>query len=350
MESVEEFAHKSKTIYQEFLRKVHARIQRRTKKQRIVIDSYGGFLKSSGGNIVFISDGRRALSQPLSKIKSVAIFGEVAISSGLIKRLAARGADLLLLSKRGKPLIAIVPFWSEGAVLKYWRLQLSLDWKTRARLQKYFAHEALWHKKRLLYALARNRSRYQPKIATLLRHHALKIEDCLRRIRELPLRRNLGNVLRGVEGNGSSEYWKAMGLILNPKLYCGKRDRHSTDPFNKALNIGYGILASYIYSRIWSFGLNPYIGIYHSDESFHKPALVFDIMECFRQELVDRPLLRLFVRSRVAEVNEASREAVIESVESAVVNSVEAIDNQIKMICDGIAPRGTSSAIAVARP
>jgi CRISPR-associated protein Cas1 len=61
-------------------------------------------------------------------------------------------------------------------------------------------------------------------------------------------------------------------------------------PFNKALNIGYGMLRKNVLSAVISVGLNPYIGFLHKFR-FGRPSLVFDLMEEFRSPFVDRRLI-----------------------------------------------------------
>ena len=286
-----------------------------------------------GDDLVFVSR-ERTVRKPISQLTSVVIYGKIAISSDVFKRLAVEDVSLIFLSRRGKPLFAIIPFWREGELIRRWRRQLQIPWRLKAQLQKYFAYHALYAKRRLLLSLARNRSRYAPDIAEQLRLHAAEIAHYMDEIRRTRLKKDIANTLRGFEGNGSKAYWRALSLVLPDEVYCGSRDRYSNDAFNKALNIGYGILASYVYSSLWAVGLNPYIGIYHSDLNFERPALVFDLMELFRQPLVDRPILKLFIREGY---RRPRRITVIKTVEDAILKALDRVKHEAENLADVLA-------------
>ncbi|MDW8045650.1 MAG: CRISPR-associated endonuclease Cas1, partial [Nitrososphaerota archaeon] len=61
---------------------------------------------------------------------------------------------------------------------------------------------------------------------------------------------------------------------------------------NIMLNFCYGLLASEIWLAVEAAGLDPFAGFLHAD-SPRRPALVMDILEEFRQPIVDRVVLRL---------------------------------------------------------
>jgi len=62
------------------------------------------------------------------------------------------------------------------------------------------------------------------------------------------------------------------------------------------LNFGYQVI---LFPEVWKAvglaGLDPYAGYLHADRP-GKPSLVLDLMEEFRQQLVDRTLIRLISR------------------------------------------------------
>jgi CRISPR-associated protein Cas1 len=64
------------------------------------------------------------------------------------------------------------------------------------------------------------------------------------------------------------------------------------------LNYGYGILQGEVLRAIHFAGLDPYGGYLHVDRS-GRSSLVFDLMEEFRQQVVDKVIMRLIVRSQV---------------------------------------------------
>jgi CRISPR-associated endonuclease Cas1 len=72
--------------------------------------------------------------------------------------------------------------------------------------------------------------------------------------------------------------------------FAGRSHQGATDAVNAALNYGYGILTSHVWGAVMNAGLEPFAGFLHVERS-GKPSLVLDLMEEFRQPVVDRPIL-----------------------------------------------------------
>ncbi len=100
--------------------------------------------------------------------------------------------------------------------------------------------------------------------------------------------------LMGLEGTGGRLYWKQIGNMLPDELGFEGRSHYSRkrrpDAVNAALNYGYGILTSHVWGAAMNAGLEPFAGFLHVDRS-GKPSLVLDLMEEFRQPVVDRAIL-----------------------------------------------------------
>jgi len=108
--------------------------------------------------------------------------------------------------------------------------------------------------------------------------------------------------IMGFEGVSSTAYFNGISYLL-PKEYKFKhRAGHpSTDPFNALLNYGYVILASFIDRSLMQQGFDPSIGFLHSGHRY--PALTYDVIEAFRQPIVDRACLSL-VNKKMVKINE----------------------------------------------
>lgn len=76
-----------------------------------------------------------------------------------------------------------------------------------------------------------------------------------------------------------------------------KRSRRpALDPFNAALNYGYGMLYRVVESAAFAASLDPYMGVLHAEE-YQTPTLTFDLIEPFRPWL-DRLVLECFYEDR----------------------------------------------------
>jgi CRISP-associated protein Cas1 len=95
----------------------------------------------------------------------------------------------------------------------------------------------------------------------------------------------------GLEGTGGRMYWKQIVNMLPEGLgFSGRSHQGAADAVNAALNYGYGILTSHVWGAVMNAGLEPFAGFLHVDRS-GKPSLVLDLIEEFRQPVVDRSIL-----------------------------------------------------------
>ena len=86
----------------------------------------------------------------------------------------------------------------------------------------------------------------------------------------------------GYEGAAATLYWQALrtaGLV--PETFLTREGRGSVEIVNAALNYGYAILQSYIWSALDNAGFELYAGFLHRRRP-GKPSLVLDVMEEYR--------------------------------------------------------------------
>lgn len=92
-------------------------------------------------------------------------------------------------------------------------------------------------------------------------------------------------------------------MLPEDLAWPGREGRGARDPFNSALNYGYGILYSQVQRAIVLAGLDPYGGFIHVDRP-GKPSLVLDFIEEFRVPVVDRTILGLVNKGVAIEQDE----------------------------------------------
>lgn len=107
--------------------------------------------------------------------------------------------------------------------------------------------------------------------------------------------------LRGAEGMASKIYFSAFPELIDLTRWNWKgRSQHpATDPVNALLNYGYAFLEREVRIAIALNGLDARIGFFHSNDG-RKDSLVFDLMEYFRQPVIDRFILSLINRKMIS--------------------------------------------------
>lgn len=104
--------------------------------------------------------------------------------------------------------------------------------------------------------------------------------------------------IMGCEGKASAYYWSGIKLLIPEDIGFEKRTKKPTDLLNSMLNYGYAILASEITKSILINGLDPYCGFLHFDMD-KRTILTYDLIENFRQQIVDKTVINLINRRQV---------------------------------------------------
>ena len=106
-----------------------------------------------------------------------------------------------------------------------------------------------------------------------------------------------GNMM-GLEGAAGKSYFDALSFVMPDRYkFSGRSRMPARDEFNCLLNYGYGVLYSMVEKACILSGLDPYVGIIHTDH-YNKKSLVFDLIEMFRH-LVDETVVYMFSQRKV---------------------------------------------------
>lgn len=149
------------------------------------------------------------------------------------------------------------------------------------------------------------------------------------------------NRLLGIEGECSKTYFSALSEVLPKGLYSGVRTRRPPrDAFNAMISYGYGVLYSEIEKACIISGLDPYLGFLHTDR-YGRPSLVMDLIEEFRQPVVDRAMVTLVARGQVEKdcvkreegvyLNKKGRKMAIEAMMSRLESKIKYKGRRISM-------------------
>jgi CRISPR-associated protein Cas1 len=258
----------------------------------VVIDVPGIFLGKTGERMV-ARRGREFVGEtPLDHVETLLVEGRgITISSDLVHSCAERGIQINFTDSRGEP-VATLASPAFGATIRTRRAQLSAFDDARGFLAaRCFVTAKLRNQANLLKYFGKYRRIREPQVFSALARAAATLDGLSDEARLVTgssideARPNLMNV----EGRAGAVYWNAVAVLLGSGFT--KRDhRDAEDPINQALNYGYGILYGVVYRAVTLAGLDPFGGFLHVDRP-GKPSLVLDLIEEFRQPVVDRPII-----------------------------------------------------------
>lgn len=119
--------------------------------------------------------------------------------------------------------------------------------------------------------------------------------EIIERVRNISLKDEKYVVaLSALESAGAVQYWSYVRLLLSDDgVEFETRERKgATDLVNSLLNYGYALLYVRVWQALLSVQLNPMLSVIHLKQS-GKPTFVYDVIELFRAQAVDRVVISL---------------------------------------------------------
>nr|MDO8084978.1 CRISPR-associated endonuclease Cas1 [Candidatus Sigynarchaeum springense] len=234
----------------------------------------------------------------ISQLSSVIVSGNVSITIPVLQHLA-KCAVPVIFTERNKPVAVLNPFANHGSVRVRKEQFAAIDTLRGFNIARKIVGGALENKARLLLGLAKNRASSNPAIEKALRDRAQSIRDGQKKLDRLLFSPNpVVNrfKLLGIEGDGAKEYFAGLQQVIPAAFnFTGRNRRPPKDPVNAMLSLGYTILQGYVSVGVAAVGLEPYAGFMHADRS-GKASLVLDMMEEFRQPVVDKLVISLVTK------------------------------------------------------
>ena len=278
----------------------------------LIINNYGTFLGKTSERLVVKESGKVVQEVPFCDLAQVTITtGGVSLSSDVIRMCMEHGVQINFLSSTGQPYAKISsPQLTATVQTRREQLMAYLD-QRGIILATAFVTGKIKNQVNTLKYFAKHRKEAKKESYEQVRSAAVKMTAILQDL-ETYQGQNIDEV-RGqflsVEGRASAIYWQQVASILEGKVdFPGREHRGAEDPFNSMLNYGYGILYTQLWSAILLAGLEPFAGFMHVDRP-GKPSLVLDLIEEFRQPVVDRTVIAMFSKGYKVQLEEGKLSA-----------------------------------------
>ncbi len=229
---------------------------------------------------------------PTTNLEEIIIEANVSISTQAIKLLANQGVPVLFL-ERNSPVAILHPEIAHGTVEVRRQQLLAYYDKRGVEFANQIVKAGIKNKVILIKKTTKRRNLNQKAIEKI----NFSIQKIEKLIQKLPVKASqislAREVLFGIEGEAAKNYFQAFKEILDHEWkFEGRNRRPPKDPINSMLSYGYAILYSKIFSATIIAGLEPFAGFLHTDKS-GKPSLALDLIEEFRQAIVDKVILKI---------------------------------------------------------
>ncbi|HAS16988.1 MAG TPA: CRISPR-associated endonuclease Cas1 [Nitrospiraceae bacterium] len=261
---------------------------------QLVINTYGSYLQKNG-DCFKIKKGDEVFEVSVKKVSSIMITTAAYITTDAIKLAMDHNIDIIFLDEFGDPFGRV---WHSklGSTTLIRRRQLEIaGMEEGLRLALSWVARKFDNQVELLKRLRNTRTQKSAEITSYIG----KLENCRQTLDTLTgtIEERRGTIM-GIEGSGGRIDFECLSFLMPDRYQFEGRSRNpARDEFNALLNYAYGVLYSRVEKACIIAGLDPYVGIIHTD-NYNKKSLVFDLIENFRI-WADETVVNLFAGRKV---------------------------------------------------
>ncbi len=243
----------------------------------IYIVEQGSSLKVKHQQFHVLQQKQLLFQVPVNQVKNIILFGYCHLSYGAVQTALFRKIPITYYSSQGYYLGSLQSKLQSKVTYLKEQVRCSRN-DSLVRQQAEIIVRAKLHNARiLLMRLNRRRPNEVTQKAVI---ELKKIINCLVVHSSL-------EAIRGYEGKGANIYFQGLGALFQEEFSFTQRTlRPPKDPINSLLGFGYTLLCQHLISTVHLAGLHIDFGNIHSPRDNH-PALVLDLMEEFRAQIVD---------------------------------------------------------------
>ena len=293
---------------------------------KLVIDGYNKSIHKKDNQIVIYEKDEILDSIKASMIEDITIVAKGHVTFDALDLITQNNIKLIAINPRGQLTYTLEsPDW-RNVKLKKTQYKLSEN-KQGLEISRELIIAKMKNQKATLTTLNKNKQLKR------VFNHRLRIDECIAQLLDLNLNGNnedLRMKIMGLEGIASNEYWSGVKYFVPKEIGFENRTKRPTDLLNSMLNYSYAILASQITKSILVNGLNPYCGFLHFDMN-GRTSLTFDLIEPFRQQIVDKTVIALINRKQVTSddmdkrnntLKLEARKLIVENILSKLFSSI----------------------------
>lgn len=264
---------------------------------KLIVDGFGKSIAKKDNQIVIKENGVEQDYFRVKDVSQILFTGKGSITFDALKLLGDNNIDCASIDWRGRVNYRLTSPDNKNAVVKKAQYFALLDNKS-GYLAKSFISAKIENQKSLLGTLAKSRVEDND----FLIEKRVNVNENKKKLYLINDKKSeeIRSKVMGIEGQASAEYWAGFASVIEDKWNFNFRSgKGADDPVNALLNYGYAILENDIWKSIYLAGLDPYCGFLHS-ERYGRASLVYDLIEEFRQQIVDKVVLAIVNRNQIS--------------------------------------------------
>ena len=272
----------------------------------LVVNQRGSYIGVGQKGITLKVFGKSQKLPPTSNIHHITMIGDgISLSSNAVSYCMMNKIGIDFFSRTGYHVASLMG--SSYLQTTLWQQQAAMTTEKRGKLAVKLIYGKLKNQLNLIKYFHKYHKKASDRIGEAYNDVVPGIEKLIGKIKDYTVTDGYQVELMGWEAAGAVLYWKYVRALLYDDNVDFEHREHqgATDLMNCMLNYGYAIL----YGRIWRSVLlrrmNPMDGVMHVGNGC-KPVFVFDIIELFRTQAVDRVIITLIQKGKSLGINKGS--------------------------------------------
>lgn len=258
----------------------------------IYVQEQGAYIKKLDKRIAVEKNGKRLAEFQLDNISNISVIGNVQVTTQALHMLMENGIDVAFFTYSGAYIGQIEAESSKNIFLRFAQYEAYQDIEKRLEIAR---------------TIVKNKVNNQIELITSYdwdKNSEYNWKEDVKKMRELIKKLDkaeTSNEIMGVEGICSSIYFRSFGAMFRCKIkFDGRNRRPPRDPINIILSLGYTLITKEVEAALESESFETYLGFLHGIR-YGRKSLSLDIVEEFRQPIIDRLTITLFNKQMLSE-------------------------------------------------
>jgi CRISPR-associated protein Cas1 len=253
----------------------------------LYVKEQGAIIRRTHQRLIVEKDNQVLESVRLRDLERVVLFGNVQLTAAAMIALLDAGIETTILGLSGKLRGRLAPMESKNIFLRQAQFRRYDEPDFRMSIARVILDTKIRNGRLLVQRHYRN-------------HPSERLANAIAEMEQaqtkLPAQADI-DAMMGVEGLAAKAYFAALGAMVRREFAFATRTRRPPrDPVNALLSFGYTLLLSELVGAVAALGMDPHVGYLH-DLDYGRPSLALDLLEEFRQPVVDRLALSLVNRA-----------------------------------------------------
>lgn len=270
----------------------------------LIVNTLGSYIGSSEGKLVVRLKNETLSTNQVSSLRHVTVLSHgISLSSNAIELCIANRIPIDFFDRRGYHKASLLsPRMTDTTG---WAAQAQMSIEERFCLAQRILIGKVKNQASLVKYFHKYHAKTMPRLDGMGRTTIEKLSSLSQGIKDTQCSDNYRESLMAIEAQAAITYWKYVReLVADDNVGFEERvHQGATDLFNSMLNYGYSLLYARVWQALLAAHLNPADSVLHVRQS-GKPTFVYDVVELFRTQCVDRIVISMVQKHLPLSVDE----------------------------------------------